>query len=127
MAQAVLRSGNPETIDYTPAADVAMGDVVVLSTVVANNTGLGLALGIAQRAVANAALGALAIRGGEWNCTSLHNVANYQTVFWDDTANKLSNTSTNNSLFGYVTNRQSASGDVTNAVVTAFLAPMRAT
>lgn len=124
MTQAILRSGSPVVIDYTPGADVALGDVVVLSTVVANNTGLGLTVGIAQRAIANGVLGALAVLGAEWNCTSLHNVANYQVVYWDDTANKLSNTSTNNSLFGFVTNRQSASGDVTNATVTAMLAPI---
>ncbi len=122
--QATLRSGNPEVIDYTPGADVAIGDVVVLSTVAANNTGLGLCVGIAQRPISNGVLGALAIRGGEWNCTAGSNVANYQVVYWDDTNNKLVNTSTNNSLFGYVTNRQSTSGDVTNAVVTAYLAPL---
>lgn len=123
MADATFRSGAPKEIDHTPASgDVALGQVVVLSAVAANNTGLGLTCGIAQRAISNGVLGALAV-GGEWNVTAGSNVANYQVVYWDDTNNKVVNTSTNNSLFGMVTNRQSASGDVTNATVTCLLHP----
>lgn len=123
MADAVFRSGVPKAIDYTPAAgDVALGQVVVLATVAANNTGLGLTLGIAQHAISNSTLGSLAI-GGEWNVTAAGNYANYAKVYWDDTNNKVTSTSTNNSLFGFITNRQSASGDVTNATVTAVCWP----
>lgn len=126
MAEATLRSGSPLVIDYTPAAgDIAMGQVVVLATVVANNTGLGLTCGVAQRAITNSTKGALGVSDAEYNCVAGSNVANYQAVFWDDTNNKVSNTSTNNSLFGYVTDRQSAAGDVTNAVVTCMHKPFR--
>lgn len=128
MAEATIRSGSPEVVDYTPTGgDVAMGQVVVLATVVANNTGLGLTCGVAQRAISNNAKGALAIGAGEYNCVAGSNVANWQPVFWDDTNNKVVNTSTNNSLFGYVSDRQSAAGDVTNAVVTCLHKPFRAT
>ena len=122
MADAVLRSGNPETIDYTPAADIAVGQVVVLATVAANNTGLGFTLGIAQRAIANGVLGALAY-GGKWNVTAAGNYANWAKVYWDDTNNKVTTTSTNNSLFGFITDRHSASGDVTNTTVEAMCWP----
>lgn len=116
MADAVLRSGVCETIDYTPAADIATGQVVVLATVAANNTGLGMTLGIAQRPIANGVLGALAY-GGRWNVTAAGNYTNYAKVYWDDTNNKVTTTSTNNSLFGFIVDRNSASGDVTNTTV----------
>lgn len=116
--QATLRSGNPQTINYTPSGgNVTEGDVVVLATVSANNTGQGMTLGIAQHAITNSTLGALAY-GGCWNVTAGGNLANWAKVYWDDTNNKVTGTSTNNSLFGYVVDRQSASGDTTNTTIT---------
>lgn len=124
MADTVMRSGSPQVIDYTPSSgDVAQGQVIVLSTVQANNTGLGLTCGIADRAISNNVKGALSVGDGQYNCTAGSNVANYQVVYWDDTNNKVVNTSTNNSLFGYVVDRQSASGDVTNSTVTCMHKP----
>lgn len=123
MADAVFRSGEPTTIKYTPAADIAVGQVVPLITVAANNTGLGMTLGIATQAIANGVLGALSF-GGVWDVTTSANVANYATVYWDDATKKVTNTSTNNSLFGYVTDRNSASGDVTNTTVACFCWPI---
>lgn len=119
MADATFYHGEPETIDYTPAAgDIALNQVVVLATVAANATGAGLTCGIAQHAITNATKGSLSF-GGKWNVIAGSNVANYQPVYWDDTNNKVVNSSTNNSFFGCIVDRQSASGDVTNATVTA--------
>ena len=101
MADAVLRFGSPQTINYTPAAgDVALGKVV-------QHAAAGLTCGIAARAIANNVLGALSY-GGEWEVVAAGNVANYSKVYWDDSTKKVTATATNNALFGFVTNRRSA-------------------
>lgn len=122
MAEATLSYGAPETIDHTAAADVSIGQVVPLVTVVANNTGLGLCCGIAQNAISNGVLGALAV-GGVWEVTAAGNYANYTKVYWDDTNNKVTSTSTNNSAFGYIVDRGGASVNTQNATVKAMLMP----
>ena len=123
MADAVFRSGEPTTVKHTPSGgDVALGQVVPLVTVAANNTGLGLTLGIAAVAIANGVLGALSF-GGVWDVVAGANLANWAPVYWDDSANKVTNTSTNNSFFGYVTDRNSASGDVTNSTIACLCWP----
>lgn len=96
MPQTTFRSGEPQMIDYTPAANVAAGDVVLLG----NTT--GLTCGVAHVAITNAVLGAVAAGGGIYDCVNLNNAADYAKVWWDDTNNKVTTTSTNNALFGFV-------------------------
>lgn len=112
MAELTFRSGdtNCEHIDYTPAAgNVAAGEVVLLG-----NTS-GLTCGIADRDIVNNTKGSLAI-GGRWRGTNLNNAANYAKVYWDDSVNKLTTVSTNNALFGYVT-EDGGGGANTNCTV----------
>jgi predicted RecA/RadA family phage recombinase len=96
MAQTTFHHGEPVMIDYTPSANVAAGDVVLLG----NTT--GLTCGIAHVAIENATLGALAAGGGVYAVVNLDNAANYAKVWWEDTNNKVTTTSTNNALFGYI-------------------------
>lgn len=97
MAEVTLRSGSPETIDYTPSGgNVSAGQVVLLG-----NTA-GLACGIAVTDITNNTLGSLYVRGGVFKVTMLPNVAAYSRVYWDDTNNKVTNTSTNMAPFGYL-------------------------
>lgn len=98
MAEAIMRHGNPRMIEYTPAAGaVDAGDVVILG-----NTA-GLTCGIAHLDIPNAIQGALAVGGGVYEVVNLDNAANYAKVWWDNSAKKVTTTSTNNALFGFVT------------------------
>jgi hypothetical protein len=95
MAEAIMRHGSPIFMDYTPAAgNVAAGQVVLLG----NQS--GLSCGIAHLDILNNTLGALAIGGGIYDVIMLGNYAPYSNVFWDDTNNKVTTTSTNNAYFG---------------------------
>jgi predicted RecA/RadA family phage recombinase len=97
MAEATLRHGTPVMIDYTPAAGaVSAGQVVLIG-----NTA-GLTCGVAHLDIANGVLGALAAGGGVYDCINLNNAANGAKVWWDDSVNKVTTTSTNNALFGFV-------------------------
>lgn len=97
MAEAVFKKGEAvQFIDYTPGADVDAGDVVLLG----NTT--GITCGIAHLNIANAALGSLAVGNGIYEVVNLDNAANYTKVYWDNSAKKVTTTSTNNATFGFV-------------------------
>jgi len=97
MADTTFRHGDPVMIDYTPGSgNVAVGDVVLLG-----NTA-GLCCGIAHSAITNNVKGALAAGGGVYDVVNLNNAANYAKVYWDDANNKVTTTSTNNALFGFI-------------------------
>jgi hypothetical protein len=96
MAEAIFRHGDPSFADYTPAAgDVAAGQVVLIG-----NTA-GLTAGIAHLTIPNGSLGALAVGGGIYDVVAAGNYAAGSKVWWDDAANKVTTTSTNNAQFGY--------------------------
>jgi hypothetical protein len=97
MAEATLRHGSPEFIDYTPTSGALTAGQVVLY----GNTA-GLTCIIAHQDIANNALGAMASGGGYYEVTNLNNAANGAKVWWDDTNNKVTTVSTNNALFGFV-------------------------
>lgn len=96
MAEAVFKHGDPRFIDYTAAATIAAGEVVILG----NTT--GLTCGVAHLDIANAGFGALAAGGGIYDCTSLENAVVGTKVYWDNSTNKVTTTSTNNATFGFV-------------------------
>lgn len=97
MTDTTFRHGEPLMIDYTPAAgDVAAGEVVVLG-----NTA-GLACGIAHSPIANTVLGAVAAGGGVYDVVNASNAADYAKVWWDNSANAVTTTSTNNAQFGFI-------------------------
>ena len=112
MADAVKRGGIPPMImPHTPASGaLAAGEVVLIG-----NTA-GITCGIATLPVANNAEGVLEIGGGEYDVTMLTNMTAGTKVYWDTSINKVVATSTNMSLFGYLT----TGGTGANTVVRAF-------
>lgn len=96
MAEAVKRHGVViATMDYTPSGgNVAAGEVVLLGNLT------GLCNGIATLGIENNVKGSLEIGGGVYDVTMLENIAAYSKVYWDNTNNKVTNTSTNMSPFG---------------------------
>lgn len=112
MADAIFRHGAPfGYMDYTPAAgDVAAGDVVLIG-----NTA-GLTCAIAHLDITNATLGALAVGGGIYDVTMVGNYAAGSKVWWDDSTNKVTTTSTNNALFGFLLEGNTGANTVVEAV-----------
>lgn len=97
MDEATFRHGDPLMIDYTPGSgDVAAGDVVVLGNLT------GITVGIAHVDISNTTLGALAAGGGVYEVINLNNAADYAKVYWDDSAKKVTTTSTNTAQFGFI-------------------------
>jgi predicted RecA/RadA family phage recombinase len=94
MAQAIYVQDGA-AVDYTPGADVAIGEVVVQGDLV----------GVANRAIAADTPGALAVAGvfdfakatGGGSAIAMGAI-----VYWDDTANQATTTSTDNKLLGKV-------------------------
>src|SRR5262245_24613434 len=89
--------GEPTFADYTAGADILAGQVVPLGGATAGT----IACGVAHHLIANGTLGALAIGGGVYKLTIATATVAWAKVYWDDTANKLTTTSTSNSFFGY--------------------------
>jgi predicted RecA/RadA family phage recombinase len=102
MAQAVFVQDG-ESIDYTPVADVAAGDVIVQGDLV----------GVAKRDIPAGKLGALTV-GGVFDFTKLAALvlAVGTLVYWDDAANVATNVSVGNKLIGKVV-RAAAAADAT--------------
>lgn len=93
--EAQIKHGNPNTMDHTPGADVAAGEVVVV-----NNTVL---LGIATQPIANGELGSLHCGGGIYDVkVATANTSKGAKVWWDNSANAVTTTSTNNTPFGFI-------------------------
>jgi predicted RecA/RadA family phage recombinase len=96
-----IQEGN--AIDFTPAADVAVGDVVVVGDFV----------GVAKQAIKANALGALTVVGvfDVAKATGVAFTAG-QPLYWDDAANVATATATGNKLLGKAT-RAAANADTT--------------
>ena len=111
MADAQFVQGDPNMVDFTPSSGaVSAGQVVLLG----NTT--GLTCGIAHLDIANTTLGSLAVGGGVYDVTMAGNYAAWTKVWWDDAANKVTTTSTNNALFGYVIEGGTGANTVVNAL-----------
>jgi hypothetical protein len=97
MAQAEFRHGDPVMVDYTPGAgNIAAGEVVIVGNLT------GWTCGIAHRPIENSTLGALAAGGGVYDVINLDNAANGAKVYWSNSVDKVTTTSTNNATFGFV-------------------------
>jgi len=96
MPEVTYRHGDPVMIDYTPAANVSAGQVILLG-----NTA-GLTCGVVHVDGLNAVQHAISSGGGVYDVVNLNNAANYAKVWWDDTNNKVTTVSTNNALFGFI-------------------------
>jgi predicted RecA/RadA family phage recombinase len=102
MAQATFVQDG-ESIDYTPVADVAAGDVVVQGDLV----------GVAKLDIKANKLGALAV-GGVFDFAKLAALALAvgTIVYWDDAANVATNVAAGNKQIGKVV-RAAAAADAT--------------
>src|SRR3982751_5374360 len=91
-----------ETIPYTPSgADIAAGQVVVM----------GQLIGIATRKILNGVLGALNIARGVYTVTTAGAYARGTTVYWDNTAKKVTTTATGNKVLGVMVEASTGDGD----------------
>ncbi len=115
MAMAIMKHGDPTFQDYTPSANVAAGDVVLLG-----NTG-GLSCGIAHMPIANAVLGALAIGGGIYDVVGIGNYAAWTKVWWDAANSKVTTTCTTNALFGYTLAQMTAANATVEVLHNPFM------
>ena len=96
-----------ETIPYTPSgADVAAGQVVVM----------GQLCGIATRKIKDGQLGALNVRGGVYTTTAAGAYARGTTVYWDNTAKKVTTTATGNKVFGAMAEASTGDGDTADVM-----------
>jgi predicted RecA/RadA family phage recombinase len=104
MAEAIMKHGTPTMIDWTAAADIDAGEVVLIS-----NTKL---LGIAHLDIANGEQGTLAIDGAVYDVKVAGNYAAGEKVWWDNAANACTTTSTNNTPFGWTVELSPAANSV---------------
>ena len=88
---ATFYHGSPLMVDYTPGADVAVGEVVVI-----NGTPF-----IAHLAIAANTLGALAALGGVYKDTPDAAIPGGSVVYWDGT--QVTETALANNHLGYAT------------------------
>lgn len=98
MAQTVFIKGEQFFMDYTPAADLAAGEVKVLGKTpcICN-----LPAGFTYDSSRPTRMVALAVRGGIYLCTADGAIPVRTKVFWDDTNNKVTLTEAGNYHFGY--------------------------
>lgn len=101
MSDAIFKHGTPRMVDYTPGSAVTGGSVVVIGD---------LPL-VAHRDIAASEKGALAAGGGVYEATADAAIAAGKKVYWDDTNNKVTETSTSNKVFGYLVDDTTASAD----------------
>lgn len=113
MAEATFRKGSPQMVAYTPASgDLEAGDVVLLGN------SAGITCGVTHCDIANSVLGSIAVGGGIYDMISLQNNADYAKVYWDPaTPTKVTSTSTNNALFGFIVEGGSAGANTTVSVL----------
>lgn len=118
MPETILRQGAPKFIDYTPTGgNVSAGEVVLLGNLA------GVSCGIAHQDITNNTLGALAVGDGIYDVVNLLNQANYTLAYWDNSANKITNTSTNNAVFGVVVGGGAGGANTTAQVMHNPMAP----
>jgi predicted RecA/RadA family phage recombinase len=102
--QATFVSGEPTMVDHTPSGAVAAGDVIVT----------GDTPRIAHVPIAANALGSLAVEGGIYKVKANAAIAADKKVYWDDSANEVTETSSSNKVFGVTVEASTASDQYIN-------------
>lgn len=98
---ATFKHGNVLSCDYTPGSAVTAGDVVVVGDVAL----------IAHRDIAANAPGALAACGGVYGMTADAAIASGKKAYWNDTADKVTETASGNAHIGFVAPGSSSAAD----------------
>ncbi len=107
MAEALFQKGSPVMFEHTPSgADVAAGEVVVSGDLTA----------IAHSKIEDGKLGNLAYGGGIYEVTVDAAITIGKKIYWDNTANKVTETSTGNKVFGFLLVASAADGDKRSAL-----------
>lgn len=108
--EATYRYGdNIQTMDHTPGSDVDAGQVVIVNEVV----------GIPVMDIPANTLGSLNISGGVYSMAGDAAIAVGKKVWWDDTGNQVSETSTSRKFVGTTVTACSGAGaycDVAHAI-----------
>lgn len=90
-AELVQGHDAPVMVDHTPGSAVSAGQVV----------NVGHVPMVAHKAIAAGAKGALGAHGGVYRCEPDAAIAAGQPVWWDDTANQVTETASGNNHFGF--------------------------
>lgn len=102
--QATFVSGEYETADYTAGATITAGDVIVTADTPR----------IAHSDIANGALGTLATRGGIYKVKANAAIAADTKVYWDNSNDEVTVTSSGNKVFGVTVEASTASDQYIN-------------
>ena len=103
-AELTFRSGDVQSVDYTPSADVAAGAVIVVGEIPM----------VAHVDIPEDTKGALAASGGVYRGATAGNLATPGALaYWDASAKKLTATTSGNKHFGYTVPNQGAAVDGT--------------
>jgi predicted RecA/RadA family phage recombinase len=105
MSNFIFRHGKPTMTPYTPGADIAAGDGVLIGNL------NGWTMGIAHKDIANGVLGELSCGGGVYDCKVASNYAAGTRVHYQGT-DTLTSTSTNNAAFGFTLEAAAAANDI---------------
>lgn len=103
--QARFLSGDPVMAPYTPGGTVNPGDVIVQNNVPC----------IAHVGMVAGENGALAVGGGLYRCACAAAIAAGKAVWWDDTNNRLTETATSNTHFGFTVAASDTGDTLVNA------------
>lgn len=107
MADSVFKNGSPLMVDYTPSgADIALGQVKLVGDIPC----------IAHRPITDGEKGALAAGGGVYTVTGDAAIAVGKKVYWNDSANKVTETSSGNKVIGFTVTACSADGSTCDIV-----------
>ncbi|MEI8196287.1 MAG: DUF2190 family protein [Phycisphaerae bacterium] len=105
----IYKHGDPTMVDYVPAADVAVGDVIVVGDTVR----------MAHRAYKTGEKGALSVGGGVYQFPKAagagSGIADGKKVYWDATNKVITATAGSNKTLGYTVGT-SADADTTQLV-----------
>ena len=103
---ATYRGGNPTLIPHTPSGAIADGAVVVTADTVR----------VCHVAIVADEVGTLSARGGWYDCIADAAIADGKKVYWNDSANKVTETSSGNKQIGETASASAADGDVIRIV-----------
>jgi predicted RecA/RadA family phage recombinase len=101
MPDATFVHGNPLMVDYTPSANVDVGDVVVVGGVPH----------VAHVAIPNGVKGAVSARNGVYRLTAAGNYSPGNKVYWNATASKITTGVGSHPHFGFIAPSSDPSGD----------------
>lgn len=104
--EARFSHGEPLMVDYTPGSAVSAGTVVVI----------GDAPRIAHQDIPANALGALAAFGGVYFVAADAAIAVGKKVYWNNSANKVTETASGNKAFGQTIDAAAADGAVIRVI-----------